>query len=170
MYLPSLPLIQLQLNFVSNVCCDCWMGSYLLTRNWVLKTNFKTLTTNVCPHRQHPPPPPTSNTSLTDELKLLLCWLWSCKRRSTHQSWAPTWRPATLINQWGVLLPERVNAHKVSGPDGLAGRVLRVCTEQLADVFTHIFKLYLVQPVVLTYYKTVTIVPVPKHYNFALRK
>ncbi len=54
--------------------------------------------------------------------------------------------------------------------DGLAGRVLRVCTEQLADVFTHIFKLYLVQPVVLTYYKTATIVPVPKHYNFALRK
>ncbi len=64
----------------------------------------------------------------------------------------------------------RVNAHKVSGPDGLPGRVLRVCTEQLADVFTHIFKLYLVQPVVLTYYKTVTIVPVPKHYNFAFHK
>jgi hypothetical protein len=33
-----------------------------------------------------------------------------------------------------------VNARKAEGPDEIAGRVLKVCADQLAPVFTAIFK------------------------------
>ena len=34
---------------------------------------------------------------------------------------------------------KQVNIHKAAGPDGLPGRVLRACSDQLAGGFTHIF-------------------------------
>ena len=34
---------------------------------------------------------------------------------------------------------EQVNIHKATGPDGLPGRVLKACADQLASVFTDIF-------------------------------
>ncbi len=34
---------------------------------------------------------------------------------------------------------KRVNVRKAAGPDGITGRVLRSCTEQLAGLFTSIF-------------------------------
>jgi hypothetical protein len=34
---------------------------------------------------------------------------------------------------------KQVNIHKAAGPNGLAGRVLRACVDQLASVFTDIF-------------------------------
>ncbi|KAK3534809.1 hypothetical protein QTP86_026082 [Hemibagrus guttatus] len=39
----------------------------------------------------------------------------------------------------------RVNTRKVTGPDGISGRVLRACADQLAPVFTEIFNLSLIQ-------------------------
>ncbi|KAK3566006.1 hypothetical protein QTP86_024195 [Hemibagrus guttatus] len=39
----------------------------------------------------------------------------------------------------------RVNTKKAAGPDGISGRVLRVCADQLAPVFTEIFNLSLIQ-------------------------
>src|SRR4029434_8635044 len=38
---------------------------------------------------------------------------------------------------------QRVNPRKSSGPDGVPGRVLRGCADQLAEVFTSIFNLSL---------------------------
>ncbi|CDR00746.1 unnamed protein product [Oncorhynchus mykiss] len=38
---------------------------------------------------------------------------------------------------------KQVNIHKAAGPDGLPGRVLRACADQLAGVFTDIFNLSL---------------------------
>jgi hypothetical protein len=38
---------------------------------------------------------------------------------------------------------KQVNIHKAAGPDGLPGRVLRKCIDQLASVFTKMFKLSL---------------------------
>ncbi|MCI4378954.1 hypothetical protein PGIGA_G00222290 [Pangasianodon gigas] len=49
------------------------------------------------------------------------------------------------------------------GPDGIPGRVLRACAEQLAGIFTDIFNLSLAQTVVPACFKTTSIVPVPKH-------
>ena len=56
----------------------------------------------------------------------------------------------------------KVNAQKAAGTDGIPGRVLRPCAEQLAGVFADIFNLSLAQAVVPTIFKTATIVPVPK--------
>ncbi|KAI4900497.1 hypothetical protein NFI96_007889, partial [Prochilodus magdalenae] len=55
----------------------------------------------------------------------------------------------------------RVNPRK-AGPDGIPGRVLRECADQLADVFTDIFNISLSTAVVPTCFKTTTIIPVPK--------
>jgi hypothetical protein len=58
---------------------------------------------------------------------------------------------------------KRVNIHKAAGPDGLPGRVLRACADQLASVLTDIFKLYLSESVTPTCFKQTTIVHVPKN-------
>ncbi|KAI5100952.1 hypothetical protein C0J45_9938 [Silurus meridionalis] len=57
---------------------------------------------------------------------------------------------------------KRVNTRKAAGPDGITGRVLKACTDQLAPVFTEIFNLSLEQSVVPSCFKQSTIVPVPK--------
>ena len=57
----------------------------------------------------------------------------------------------------------RINPRKAAGPDGIPGRVLRACAEQLAGVFTDIFNLSLAQAAVPACFKTTSIVPVPKH-------
>lgn len=59
---------------------------------------------------------------------------------------------------------KRINPRKVPGPDGIPGWTLKVCADQLADVFTDIFNLSLLQSVVLTCFKKTTIVPVPKTF------
>ncbi|KAI3368380.1 hypothetical protein L3Q82_008081 [Scortum barcoo] len=48
------------------------------------------------------------------------------------------------------------------GPDGIPGRALKVCADQLADVFADIFNMSLLQSVVPTCFKETIIVPVPK--------
>ena len=57
---------------------------------------------------------------------------------------------------------KKVNARKAAGPDGIPGRVLKVCADQLAPVFTDIFNMSLEQSVIPTCLKKSTIVLVPK--------
>ncbi len=56
----------------------------------------------------------------------------------------------------------RIDINKASGPDGVSGRTLRTCADQLAGGFTSIFKLSLQLAVVPTCLKSTTIIPVPK--------
>jgi len=56
----------------------------------------------------------------------------------------------------------RVNTRKTACPDGISGRVLKTCTNQLAPVFTTIFNLSLAVSVFPACFKWSTIVPVPK--------
>ena len=58
---------------------------------------------------------------------------------------------------------KQLNIYKASGPDGLPGRVLRACADQLANVFTGIFNFPLSESVIPTCFKQTTIVPVPKN-------
>ncbi len=58
---------------------------------------------------------------------------------------------------------KRVNVRKAAGPDGITGRVLRSCTDQLADLFTSIFNESLATSVVPTSFKKSVIIPVPKN-------
>ncbi|KAK3521026.1 hypothetical protein QTP86_000581 [Hemibagrus guttatus] len=53
-------------------------------------------------------------------------------------------------------------SRKAAGPDGISGRVLRACADQLAPVFTEIFNLSLTQSVIPTCFKESIIVPVLK--------
>ncbi len=58
---------------------------------------------------------------------------------------------------------KRVNVRKAAGPNGITGRVLRSCADQLAGLFTSIFNESLVTSVVPTSFKKSVIIPVPKN-------
>ncbi len=58
---------------------------------------------------------------------------------------------------------KRVNVRKAAGPDGITGRVLRSCADQLAGLFTSIFNESLATSVVPTPFKKSIIIPVPKN-------
>ncbi len=55
----------------------------------------------------------------------------------------------------------RVNVRKAAGPDGITGRVLRSCADQLAGLFTSIFNESLATSLVPTSFKKSVIIPVP---------
>ncbi|KAL0201505.1 hypothetical protein M9458_004692, partial [Cirrhinus mrigala] len=71
--------------------------------------------------------------------------------------------PITLTSSDVYTALSRINARKAAGPDGIPGRVLRACAEQLAGVFTDIFNMSLAQAAVPACFKSTSIVPVPKH-------
>ncbi len=56
----------------------------------------------------------------------------------------------------------KFNIRKACGPDNIPGRVLKVCANQLAPVFTTIFNLSFNQGVVPISFKSSIIIPVPK--------
>ncbi len=58
---------------------------------------------------------------------------------------------------------KRVNVRKAAGPDGITGRVLRSCADQLSGLFTSIFNESLATSVVPTPFKKSVIIPVPKN-------
>ncbi|KAK1798031.1 hypothetical protein P4O66_000528 [Electrophorus voltai] len=57
---------------------------------------------------------------------------------------------------------KRVNTRKAAGPDGICWRVLKACTNQLAQVFTNIFNLSLMLGIIPSSFKRSTIVPILK--------
>ncbi len=58
---------------------------------------------------------------------------------------------------------KRVNIRKAAGPDGITGRVLRSCADQLPGLFTSIFNESLATSVVPTSFKKSGTIPVPKN-------
>ncbi len=56
-----------------------------------------------------------------------------------------------------------MNVRKAAGPDGITGRVLWSCADQLAGLFTSIFNESLATSVVPTSFKISVIIPVPKN-------
>ncbi|KAK0152183.1 RNA-directed DNA polymerase from mobile element jockey [Merluccius polli] len=56
----------------------------------------------------------------------------------------------------------KVNPRKTTGPDGVPGKILRACADQLAQVFTTIFNLSLAQASIPACLKSATIISVPK--------
>lgn len=56
----------------------------------------------------------------------------------------------------------KINPHKAPGPDGLRGRALKACANELATVFTHLFQLLLSTCTVLDMWKSSIIKPLPK--------
>ncbi len=58
---------------------------------------------------------------------------------------------------------KRVNIRKAAGPDGITGRVLRSCADQLAGLFTSIFNESLATSVAPTSFKKSVIIPMTKN-------
>ena len=54
---------------------------------------------------------------------------------------------------------KQVNIHKAAGTDGLPGRVLRACVDQVVSAFTDIFNLSLTQSVIPTGFKQTSLFP-----------
>ncbi|KAK3536026.1 hypothetical protein QTP70_025280, partial [Hemibagrus guttatus] len=107
---------------------------------------------------------PTSNAFLPDELNHFFArfdkGIIHHNRNADSSTFA---HPISLSTTKVHSAPSRVDPRKSAGPDGIPGRVLRACTDQLAQVFTDIFNLSLAQATVPKCLKTTTIIPVPKH-------
>uniref|UniRef100_A0A669B7J5 Reverse transcriptase domain-containing protein n=1 Tax=Oreochromis niloticus TaxID=8128 RepID=A0A669B7J5_ORENI len=85
-------------------------------------------------------------------------------RLTTEDSDIISERPVTSFAEHDVRAAlRRVNTRKAAGPDGITGRLLRCCADQLAGVFTYIFNESLAKSVVPTCFKRSTIIPVPKN-------
>jgi hypothetical protein len=98
-----------------------------------------------------------SDTSLPDELNNFYARFEASNTETCMRAWSRS--PQSL---WVRPLNRSIFT-RPTGPDGLPGRVLRACADQLARVFTDIFNLSLSESVILTCFKQTTIVPVPKH-------
>jgi hypothetical protein len=57
---------------------------------------------------------------------------------------------------------KHIDVNKAPGPDGIGGRVLRCCADQLGSVFTHLFQLSLDSGHIPALWKFSNIVPLPK--------
>jgi hypothetical protein len=60
---------------------------------------------------------------------------------------------------------KRLNVNKAPGPDGICGRTLRLCAEQLGGVFHHLFQLSLESGRIPQLWKFSNVVPIPKISN-----
>eukprot|EP00064_Thunnus_orientalis_P011537 superscaffoldBa00001673_g11568 len=102
--------------------------------------------------------PPTSSASLPDKLN----YFYACFDQGNEEAIlkADLPPPSHTLHLRCLLHPEQGEC--TEGPDGIPGPMLRTCAEQLAGVFTDIFNLSMAQTVVLTNFKTASIVPVPK--------
>ena len=104
-----------------------------------------------------------SDTSLPDELNnFYACFEASNTETCMRASAVPDDCVITLSTADVSKTIKQVNIHKAAGSDGLPGRVLRACADQLASVFTDIFNLSLSESAIPTYFKQTTIFPVTK--------
>jgi hypothetical protein len=105
-----------------------------------------------------------SDTSLPDELNYFYARIEANSTETCMRAPAvPEDRMITLSAADVTKTFEQVNIRKAAEPDGLPGRVLRACADQLESVFTYIFNLSLSESVIPTCFKQTTIVPMPKN-------
>ena len=60
---------------------------------------------------------------------------------------------------------KKINPTKAKGPDGLSPRILKICAEQFANIFTYIFNLSILNCYIPQIWKMSCIIPVPKKPN-----
>ncbi|KAI4884175.1 hypothetical protein NFI96_007457 [Prochilodus magdalenae] len=107
-------------------------------------------------------PQASDDTSLPDVLNQFFA-RFDNQNRGTHHTAPPVGDQTLVLKHHQVKSTlQRVNVNKAAGPDGVCGRTLKACASQLAEVFTNIFNLSLKQAAVPTFFKTSTIIPVPK--------
>ena len=98
-----------------------------------------------------------SDMSLPDELN----YLYACFKANNTET---CMRAPAVPEDCVIALRSRcktfkqINIHKVAGPDGLPGRVLRACADQLTSVFTDIFNPSMSESVMPTCFKKTTVI------------
>lgn len=107
------------------------------------------------------------DSSLPNTLNQFFCSIWPAECRDQLSAWSTRGRPTNTASintrQHKVRAAlSRLNIRKASGPDGVSGRILKGCADQLAVVFTTIFIFWLLQYGVPTCFMSTTIIPVPK--------
>ena len=103
-----------------------------------------------------------SDKSLPDELNYVYARFEASNTEACMRASAvPSYCLRTLSEDDVSKTIKQVNIHKAAGPDGLPGRVLQACADQLASVFTDIFNLSL--SVIPTCFKQTSILPVHKN-------
>ena len=70
--------------------------------------------------------------------------------------------PETLVESGIVRCFLRINPNKAHGPDGLWGRLMKVCADQLGPFFRRFFQLLLNTHSMLRSWKQSTIMPIAK--------
>ncbi|KAI3372349.1 hypothetical protein L3Q82_022843, partial [Scortum barcoo] len=108
-----------------------------------------------------------NSTSLPDEFNQFYC-RFDTHNRETEKTHEHTWDrhdPPPSVSSADVhralrrVNPRKAQPAQITSP---GGRVLRLCASELADVFTSIFNLSLMQATVPTCFKSTSIIPVPK--------
>ena len=61
----------------------------------------------------------------------------------------------------------KVNERKAAGPDGIKGKILKVCAEQLCYIFTIIFNMSMQFSCIPNVWKQSKIIPIPKKNNIS---
>ena len=104
-----------------------------------------------------------SNTPLPDELNAFYARFEQAVSESTPSILEILDEPVSEVTIADVRAAFwKVNPRKAIGPDGVLGRALRSCMDQLAEVFTDIINLSLQQSEIPICFKKTTIIPVPK--------
>lgn len=84
-------------------------------------------------HKSKPTPIPNVNTSLADKLNMFYARFENTKTAATLHS---TSNSGEVTSEHEVRRGlKQMNLMKTTGPDGITGRVLRTCADQLAPVF-----------------------------------
>ena len=74
-----------------------------------------------------------------------------------------------VIDQESVLgLFKHTGVNKCPGPDGICGRTLRLCAEQLSSVFQRLFQTSIDTCTIPDIWKLSTVIPIPKKDNLKL--
>ena len=119
-------------------------------------------------YRGHNTTTVNSSISLAEELNFFFARFETSRTSQTSASSPPQPPPAHSTHSLTVQVQDvrrvlsGVNPRKAAGPDGLPGKVLKGCADQLSQVFTTIFNLSLTQAIIPACLKSSTIIPVPK--------
>ncbi|KAM4573903.1 uncharacterized protein PAE49_008618 [Odontesthes bonariensis] len=111
------------------------------------------------PYRGRKDSPATVDPSLAEELNSFFAHYDTANASAEEPSSKTSETCMLFVSEHEVRALRRANKRKAAGPNGIPGRLLKSCAEQLAPVFTSIFNLYLAHTVC---FKRSIIVPVPK--------
>lgn len=105
----------------------------------------------------------STNSTLPDILNLFISRLNHWNREAGIHSVLPEKDDHIQLHHHQVRFTQyRVNTRKAAGPDGVTGRILKACADQLARIFTTIFNLSLLKSEFPTCFKSTTIILLPK--------